>query len=63
MARCIMNEKKTKKLSQQLGLPIEIILVRGDTDHRKDLYLTGGKIIHLYKNGTMKESKVKWVQN
>ena len=56
-----MGEKKVKKLAEELGLPIKTIQVRGNTDHRKDLLLEGGKMIYLFKDGTMKEASVKWV--
>jgi hypothetical protein len=51
MARQKLSEKKTEKLRNKTGLPIIAVLVRGGTDHRKDLLLEDGSICSLFKNG------------
>jgi len=53
MARQLLGEKKINNLRQQTGLDIVTVLVRGGTDHRKDLCLGDGSVIHLYADGTM----------
>lgn len=58
MARQKLGKKKLAKLRNETGLPIIAVLVRGGTDHRKDLCLEGGKVIHLFNDGTMQESDI-----
>ena len=60
MARQRMSNKNTKKYREKLNLPIKYILVRGGTDHRKDLCLKDGSVIHMYKDGTLEKSTMKW---
>ena len=48
-----MSKKNVNKYSKLLNLDIEKILVRGGTDHRKDLHLKDGTIIYLYPDGSM----------
>ena len=58
--RQTLGEKKTKQLAKETGLPIVKVLVRGGTDHRKDLCLEDGSVIHLYKDGTQEKSEFTW---
>jgi len=52
MARQMLSQKKVNKLRDQTGLDITCVLVRGNTDHRKDLVVNG--VVHsLYKDGTI----------
>jgi len=63
MARQKLNHKKVKKLRLSTGLDILHVLVRGGTDHRKDLLLNDGTVKYLYKNGTIEDSGINWVNN
>ena len=58
--RQLLSKKKTNKLAKETGLPIVKVLVRGGTDHRKDLCLEDGSIIHLYRDGTQEKSELRW---
>lgn len=51
-----LSKKKVEKLKLETGLNVVEVLVRGGTDHRKDLCLSDGSIMHLYKDGTMEKS-------
>ena len=59
MSRQTLNDKKIRAIARKTGLPVVAVLVRGGTDHRKDLCLEGGKVVHLYKDGTMEDSIIK----
>ena len=50
-----LSQKKTARLANETGLDLVGVLVRGDTDHRKDLLLRGGEIWNLYKNGDLEK--------
>ena len=52
-----LGEKKVAKLRQQTGLPVIAVQVRGNTGHRKDLFLDDGRIVYLYLDGTMQVSE------
>ena len=56
MARQSMSDKKVKRLAVETGLDLVAVLVRGGTNHRKDLYVKGGGIVHLYRGGRMETS-------
>lgn len=62
MARCRVGDKKVKRLREQTGLDVVGALVRGGTDHRIDLLIAGGTVKHLYKDGTVEESDIRWKQ-
>lgn len=51
--RQLLGTKKVKRLAAETGLPIVKVMVRGGTDHRKDLCLEDGSIVSLYRDGTM----------
>lgn len=55
-----MSKKNVEKLAKELNLPIEQILVRGGTNHRKDLCLEDGSIICLFQNGELVKTDAKW---
>jgi hypothetical protein len=55
-----MNERKTARIAVKYNLPISHILVRGGTDHRKDLLLKDGSVVHLNKDGTIKKCEIGW---
>lgn len=59
MARQRMSEKKVAKLRVQTGLPVVAVLVRGGTDHRRDLCLEDGSVVHMYSNGTTEVSMLR----
>ena len=48
MARQRLGDKKLRRLRRQLGLPIVRALVRGGTNHRVDLILEGGQMVHYW---------------
>ena len=48
-----LGKKKTDRLKRETGLPIVEVLVRGGTDHRKDLHLEDGSCVMLFKNGDL----------
>ena len=58
MARQTLNIKKTLMLREKLKLPIFKVLVRGGTDHRKDLCFIDGTVMHLYRDGTIEKSSI-----
>ena len=58
--RQTMSLKKVKKYAKLLNLPIARILVRGGTDHRKDLCLEDGSISFLWPNGDVEKSDRRW---
>lgn len=51
-----VGEKKTRAIRKKTGLPVVKVYVRGGTNHRKDLHLEDGTVVHLYKDGTMKNT-------
>ena len=55
-----LGPKKVERIRKATGLPVVGVHVRGNTDHRKDLLLEGGKIVYLYKDGVMKPSDIRW---
>jgi hypothetical protein len=55
-----VGPKKVARYQRQTGLPIVGALVRGNTGHRVDLLLEGGKVVCLWPDGTMEESSVRW---
>lgn len=59
--RQLLGPKKVAKLRRETGLPIVKVMVRGGTDHRRDLCLEDGRIVHLWNDGTMDESKLRHV--
>lgn len=61
MARQSMSSRKVRKIAAQTGLQVMRVLVRGGTDHRRDLLLADGSVVHLFKDGAMERSTfVKW---
>ena len=52
MRQC-MSEKNVARIRARTGLDIDRILVRGGTDHRKDLRLTDGRWVSLWPDGTL----------
>jgi hypothetical protein len=47
-------------MAKRLNLPIVRILVRGGTDHRKDLCLEDGSVINYWPDGKMLKSIARW---
>jgi hypothetical protein len=58
--RQLLSEKNVRKLAKRYNLPIVNVMVRGGTDHRKDLCLEDGSIINLWPDGTMEKSEIGW---
>lgn len=56
MARQTLSLKNVEKIKNKTGLPVYSVLVRGGTDHRKDLCLEDGSVYHLHKNGSLEKS-------
>ena len=46
-----MSEKNVRKLAAKLQLPIKSVLVRGGTNHRKDLWLEDGTRLCYWPDG------------
>lgn len=59
MARQRLSDKNTRKLAALTGLPVVRVLVRGNTDHRRDLCLADGSVVHLYRDGTMEKGSTR----
>ena len=57
MARNKIGPKKVKRLAEKTGLDVVSALTRGGTDHRIDLFLSDGSVVHLYKDGTIENRK------
>lgn len=53
MARQRLGQKKVARLREQTGLPIVVVLVRGNTGHRRDLCLADGTVTYLWRGGGM----------
>lgn len=60
MARQSLGEKRVRRLATETGLPVVKVLVKGGTDHRKDLCLEDGTVMHLYRDGSMEKSALRW---
>lgn len=60
MATCALGSKKLKKLRSKTGLPIVCATARGGTDHQIQLYLEGGNIVRLFKDGSMVRCAMTW---
>lgn len=58
--RCSLGTKKVLQLRARTGLPVVHAQVRGGTDHRIDLLLEGGMVVHLYKDGTIHAAAYGW---
>ena len=55
-----MSVKKVAKIRKETGLPIVKIMVRGGTEHRKDLCLEDGTIKCLWPDGTITDGEFGW---
>lgn len=60
MARQLLSDKNVNKYRKKYGLDIVGVLVRGGTDHRKDLLIKDGTIVHLFKDGTIEKAEYGW---
>lgn len=58
MARQRLGKKKVDKLIRETGLNIVTALVRGGTNHRKDLCLVDGSVFHLFNDGSIEKSDI-----
>jgi hypothetical protein len=62
--RCLLSNRKVRAIAKKLELPIEKIMVRGGTEHRMDLCLSGGLIIGLWPDGScVSDTKWRWGSN
>lgn len=51
--RCKLGPKKVARYARMTGLNVIAAFVRGNTDHRVDLFLADGRIASLYRDGTL----------
>lgn len=58
--RCGLGLKKIMRLRRRTGLPISCAMVRGNTNHRVDLCLPCGRVIMLYRDGSMRLCPFGW---
>lgn len=58
--RCRVGQKKIRRLRIQTKLPIVTAMVRGNTDHAIDLFLSDGSITVLYKDWSTAKTTWKW---
>lgn len=52
-----LGNKSLARLRRKTGLDIVKALVRGNTDHRIDLYLADGRVAHLWPDGKLEIDK------
>lgn len=52
-----LGQKKLQRIRDQTGLAIKYVLVRGNTDHRRDLYLENGRVAYLRRDGTIEDAE------
>ena len=58
-----VSEKTVRRYARETGLPVEFALVRGGTDHRIDLCLIDGSIVHWWpKTGEFEVDSQRWVR-
>lgn len=57
MARQMLAPRKVAALRTATGLPVVAVAVRGNTDHRRDLWLEDGTITYLHRDGTLEPSE------
>lgn len=55
MARCRLGEKKLKKYSEKFGIKFVKGLVRGNTNHRVDLFTENMKEFCTFPDGKLYE--------
>lgn len=67
MARQLLSRRKIRRIEAQLFqmgiclLPrIVKVMVRGNTEHRKDICLEDGSILNLWPDGTIQRSQMQW---
>lgn len=58
--RCVIGNKKVKKLCDKTGLPILTAMTRGGTGHRIDLCLSDGSMKELYPDGSIEDKDMRW---
>lgn len=57
--RCALGKKKVLAYRKRFPtLDIVAGLVRGGTDHRVDLCLRDGSVVHLFKDGTLEPGDI-----
>lgn len=60
ISRQSLSKKNITRLAKKLGFPIYKVMVRGGTNHRKDLLLYDGSVLPMYKDGTFSRKTSKW---
>ena len=61
--RNLLSPKKVKSYAKKLDMPIVKIMTRGGTNHRLDLYLENGTVMHYWqKQNKLEKSDLKWKQ-
>lgn len=59
-----VGDKKVRRLRKKTGLDVRWASVRGNTNHRVDLYLGDGSIVSKYKDGSLEKwEDWKWKPN
>lgn len=61
MARQQLGSKKLNKLIKSTGLDIAKAYIRGNTNHRVDLYLNDGRVFSLFKDGELVFKRDTWI--
>lgn len=57
--RQLMSHKNVARLRLEHNLPIVAVMVRGGTNHRKDLCLDDGTMVCLWPDGDLEKSEHK----
>ena len=52
--------KKVNRLRLKFNLDIVAVLVRGGTNHRRDLVMRDGSMIYLFSDGTMASNRTRF---
>ena len=58
--RQTVGEKRLKRYRRETGLDVLAALVRGNTDHRIDLCIADGSVMHWYRDGRLEKSSIGW---
>lgn len=53
-----LGRRKVLALRRQTGLPIVAVLVRGGTEHRRDLCFDDGSVVSVFNDGTTEKSDI-----
>ena len=48
-----LGPRQLRKVEELVGMPVEKVLVRGNTGHRRDVFLKEGGLIRMWPDGDM----------